>query len=154
MKTNNTYRNLKVNTRSFYFGITNSITLAGMLPVGKNIKQIRLARGLSQVQLAEICGWEDGQARISHYETSKRIPNANDLICLANALDCSVGEMFGEKEYPERDPDKLNPGAVQLAYKLSQLSPARQKLVLQIVLELLQNNQQEVSTASAALSAL
>lgn len=106
--------------------------------VAKNIKKLRLERGLNQGQLAAICGWGESQARISHYETGIRIPNADDLVRISNALDCAVGDLFDGDEYQKST--KISPEVGLLAHKLSKLSSAQQKLILQMIVEILKKN--------------
>jgi len=55
--------------------------------------------GLTQSQLAELCGWERGQSRISNYEIGLRTPSITecriivDAICSAG-VDCSLDDVF------------------------------------------------------------
>ena len=60
-----------------------------------NLKEIRLARGMTQEQLANICGLE--QSRIARYESGKREPDLDTLRKLAEALDCTLDELIGRK---------------------------------------------------------
>ncbi|MBF0589638.1 MAG: helix-turn-helix domain-containing protein [Magnetococcales bacterium] len=46
-----------------------------------------MAIGLSQPELANRCGWQKMQGRISHYETGRRTPRMDDFLMLAKALD-------------------------------------------------------------------
>lgn len=62
-----------------------------------NLKRLRQERKLSQEQLALKCGWS-GQSRIANYESTSpnaREPKASDVWRLAQALECSVDELFG-----------------------------------------------------------
>jgi SOS-response transcriptional repressor LexA len=56
-----------------------------MNKVGRNIKFLRESQGLSQVQLAELCGWEN-PSRISNYENTGRQPSLEDIEVIARAL--------------------------------------------------------------------
>lgn len=60
--------------------------------VGKNLKKIREAKGLSQTALADLCGW--GQSRIGNYERGSNsidIPSAKEL---AKALGVNVADIL------------------------------------------------------------
>lgn len=57
-----------------------------METLGQRIARIRRTRDLSQTELANQCGWENGQARIGNYERDKREPSLSDLRNLATAL--------------------------------------------------------------------
>ncbi len=66
---------------------------------GERIKKKRLELGLKQPQLAVMCGWEDAQSRISHYEKGRREPTSEDLIKLASALNVKPSWLlFGDEE--------------------------------------------------------
>ena len=63
-----------------------------------NLKRLRLARGMTQEQLALACGWS-GQSRIANYESSAasaREPKVSDVPLIASALGVAVAELFGE----------------------------------------------------------
>ncbi|WP_320153002.1 helix-turn-helix domain-containing protein [uncultured Tolumonas sp.] len=60
--------------------------------VGKNLKKIREAKGLSQAALADLCGW--GQSRVGNYERGSNsidIPSAKEL---AKALGVDVADIL------------------------------------------------------------
>nr|WP_294864371.1 S24 family peptidase [uncultured Pseudogulbenkiania sp.] len=60
-----------------------------MLKLGKRLKELRVEKGISQPDLAKLCGW-DSQSRISQYETDKREPSLSDMEKLAAALGTTV----------------------------------------------------------------
>lgn len=60
-----------------------------MSSVGKRIKQARLDCGLSQLELANLCGWSDGQTRVSGYENDRREPGFHELQLIAGVLKCN-----------------------------------------------------------------
>lgn len=64
--------------------------------IGTNIKAARTKAQLSQVELANKCGWEgDGQqARISHYENKRRSPSLIDLDAIAKALGMPLADLI------------------------------------------------------------
>lgn len=55
---------------------------------GERLREVRLARGLTQLQLAERCG--TSIAAISHIERGTKVPTLTTLVRLADALDCRV----------------------------------------------------------------
>lgn len=63
---------------------------------GQRIRDARRKRGLSQEQLAELCGWS-GQSRVGNYERGIREPSTGDWALLAQALGTSPGALqYGE----------------------------------------------------------
>lgn len=56
------------------------------------IKKRRIEAGLSQDQLGDKCGWDQG--RISHYETGRRSPGLNELEAIADALGISFYDLI------------------------------------------------------------
>jgi transcriptional regulator with XRE-family HTH domain len=58
---------------------------------GDRIRELRQDRELTQVQLAERCGFP--QARISELERGSRAPNLVTMLRLALALECNVSEL-------------------------------------------------------------
>lgn len=59
--------------------------------------------GLTQLQLAERCGWDRKQSRISNYENGLRTPSISECrtivaaICSAGA-NCSLDDVFPPEE--------------------------------------------------------
>ena len=69
-----------------------------MIKLGQRIATLRNAKGWTQKQLAEACGW-DGQSRIGNYERDTREPTLHDMELIARALGVTVKEMlFGPEE--------------------------------------------------------
>lgn len=69
------------------------------MKIGERIKQARGEAGLSQPQLAQLCGW-DSQSRISQYETGKNEPALDDIERIAEALGVSFGWLAsGEEQF-------------------------------------------------------
>ena len=63
-----------------------------MKTVAERIKEARLERGLTQVQLAEIVGVSD--ASIQMYEIGQRIPRDSVKVKLAEVLGKPVQDLF------------------------------------------------------------
>ena len=53
---------------------------------------LRKSRGLTQTELANICGWK--KSTISDYERGERNPNIEKLKILATALQCTITELI------------------------------------------------------------
>lgn len=64
-----------------------------------NIKKLREAAGLTQIQLAEKMGVM--QTSVSNWESEVSLPRARQLPDLADALSCSIDDLYG-RESPER----------------------------------------------------
>lgn len=65
--------------------------------IGKNIKQLRKARGLTQKELADKLGVT--QSAVGNWEAGIRNPRAADLLNIAEALEVPVGTVvLGEDE--------------------------------------------------------
>lgn len=66
---------------------------------GARLREVRLARGLTQTDLAERCG--TSVAAISHIERGTKVPTLTTLVRLADALECRVTKLV---EVLDRDP--------------------------------------------------
>ncbi|MDU4943909.1 MAG: LexA family transcriptional regulator [Mixta calida] len=65
--------------------------------IGERIKSLREAKGLSQVQLAKLCGWA-APSRLGNYELGTRKVSADDAVILGSALGVSPAKiMFGDE---------------------------------------------------------
>ena len=60
--------------------------------VGKNIREIRKSKGISQAQLAKQCDFSN--TTLSAYENSKKIPNAYTLSKIARQLNVSMDRLY------------------------------------------------------------
>jgi len=59
--------------------------------VGERIREVRVTRGLTQGDLAELCG--TSIAAISHIERGTKVPTITTLVRLADALECKVTKL-------------------------------------------------------------
>lgn len=66
-----------------------------MKGLGEMIKSLRIERGLTQPQLAELVGVSNGM--ISIWENNINEPKASNLKALAKALDTPIGVLIGEE---------------------------------------------------------
>ena len=60
--------------------------------IGKNIREVRLAKGYSQEKLARKC--EISNSTLSQYENSKKTPNVITLGNIAQALNVSIDRLY------------------------------------------------------------
>lgn len=73
-----------------------------MLTIANNIRKIRKEKGLTQVQVSKATGFT--QSRVAEYETERYKPENITLgaaINLANALGCTLDELFTSEEQTE-----------------------------------------------------
>lgn len=63
------------------------------------LNRLRLSRGLTQAQLAEVVGCH--MRSITCWETGTRRPDAEHLLKLAEVLECSPAELMEMKEEDE-----------------------------------------------------
>ena len=71
------------------------------MSIGSNIKRIRLARGLTQKQLGELCGMADSAIR--RYESDRGNPTEKTLNRIANALHTHPGCLTNDGNYEFKD---------------------------------------------------
>lgn len=65
--------------------------------IGERIKSLREAKGMSQAQLAKLCGWA-APSRLGNYELGTRKVSADDAVVLGAALGVSPALiMFGDE---------------------------------------------------------
>ncbi len=60
--------------------------------IGENIKSVRLAQGLSQQAVADLCGFSN--TILSQYENGKKIPNLVTTAKIAKALNVSIDRLY------------------------------------------------------------
>uniref|UniRef100_A0A6M3LJ53 Putative DNA binding, helix-turn-helix domain containing protein n=1 Tax=viral metagenome TaxID=1070528 RepID=A0A6M3LJ53_9ZZZZ len=63
--------------------------------VAENVRRIRLARGLSQRDVATSCGWSESGMMLSHVEAGRRLPASPALVRLAMALGVTPNDILG-----------------------------------------------------------
>ena len=73
---------------------------------GHRIQAARKKAGMTQEQLAKVCGV--ATITIRQYETNKREPRAEQLRAIASALGVSVAELIGQEELQKAVADFFN----------------------------------------------
>ena len=63
----------------------------------ERLKELRLEKNLSQLELAKAIGFS--QSSIVYWETGQRVPNAQAVIILARFFEVSTDYLLGEKDY-------------------------------------------------------
>jgi transcriptional regulator with XRE-family HTH domain len=64
--------------------------------LGGRLKELRLAKGYSQQQLAAVC--EMDKENISRLESGRHSPNSYTLYMIANALGITLSELFANMD--------------------------------------------------------
>ena len=66
--------------------------------IGERLRALRIEKGMSQAQLAKLCGWSTA-SRVANYEIGSRNIGADDAITLSRFLDASPSYiLFGDTE--------------------------------------------------------
>lgn len=60
--------------------------------IGKNIKEVRLSRGLSQEVLSDMCGFSN--TTLSAYENGRKIPSLTTIAKIAKELNVSIERLY------------------------------------------------------------
>ena len=71
----------------------------GIIDTGERIRELRIAAGLSQEELAELSSLN--RVTIAKYETGRIEPGAQALSRIADALDVSTDAILGKSDTPE-----------------------------------------------------
>ncbi len=98
--------------------------------LGAQIARARIAKGLTQEQVAELLGV--GNEAISRIERGVVLPPLVRLFELADALNCRVDELLLEAS------DRSSDQAVLIAKHISRLTPEDRELVLGLVQQLVE----------------
>jgi transcriptional regulator with XRE-family HTH domain len=103
--------------------------------VGENIAKQRKKLNLTQEKLAEMINID--QAAISRMENGTVVPKFDRLEAIADALQCTVAELFYKNEKQLARHEKLNKGNInKLAVMLHGLSAEKTDVVLGTMSEL------------------
>jgi len=102
--------------------------------IGKNIKNLRKAKGLTQVELAEKL--KTTQQAITAYETGKKKPAIDKLPEIAAILNVTIEDIVGRKPLQITQQEKRahkNSRTVKMQELFDKLNPDDQKSVLKHV---------------------
>ena len=106
---------------------------------GNNLSQVRLKRGISQIELAKLA--DTTQRAISSYETGDNYPPLPVITKLAKVLKCSADELLGTK--PQKQvKEKIDPTATRQLNqfkKVMKLPEKDQRAIMRMVNSLTKN---------------
>lgn len=74
-----------------------------MVRLGKNLRQLRVARGLSQKQLAAALGYSNANT-LSNIENGRAGLYLHQVIQLCEVLGCQIEDIIQEKDTAEKRP--------------------------------------------------
>lgn len=94
--------------------------------VGDKIKEYRLLRGLSQIELSNRMGVS--QKTISSWEIGRTEPNMGSVEKLAACLECRKSDLIGDEEVTEA----LSPKELHLVILFRQLSEVQQDMIIHV----------------------
>ena len=106
---------------------------------GSNLYQVRLKRGISQIELAKLSNTT--QRAISSYETGSSHPPIPVVTKLAQALKCSADELLGTKAQKQVK-EKTDPTATRQwnqFKKVTKLPEKDQRAIMRMVNSLTKN---------------
>lgn len=98
---------------------------------GQRLARLRLARGLTQRQLADRSGVS--QRMIAYYETHAVAPPADKASAIAKALGVAIEELVGVERSRAQQPTVTNLRLWRRFQKLERLPPAARKTVLKVL---------------------
>jgi transcriptional regulator with XRE-family HTH domain len=107
------------------------------LQIGLRVRDIRIARGLTQKDLSEKTGISPSS--ISKLEKLSRDLTTDQVVDVARALDVTVAELFGEKPPVEAQIARLSREAIEVARQWDGFSH-EQKLALSVVFKSFMQN--------------
>ena len=100
---------------------------------GKRLAALRLAKGLTQTQLAEAIS--STQRTVSYYETTAEYPTVQALLAIAKVLHVSLDELVGLK--PSKERPQAQPKEERRLWKqfrlIAQLPERDQRAVLRFI---------------------
>jgi len=105
----------------------------GVGQLGQRLAQIRKRQGMSQAELAELCGVDP--VTVSRWETGTRVPDLHAVIRLTQALGVGLDVIVGPIYRPQLDTD--DPAEVELVHIWRRLAAADQQLVVGVMRRLL-----------------
>ncbi|WP_240377270.1 helix-turn-helix transcriptional regulator [Bacillus piscicola] len=68
---------------------------------GKRLRKVRVEKGYSQLELAELMNHEISNVRLSQFERDKNHPKADEITTICNALGVDANTLFGHNQEVE-----------------------------------------------------
>lgn len=110
------------------------------MKVGERIRYLRLKQGLTQKQLGELLGMDQGNLR--KYESDRQAPNLKTLKKMAAALNVQPADLLPTKQWDEDSPD-LDAVSMQLEAMETYLKSIGYSVTLEKVGESASGNYEE-----------
>lgn len=105
--------------------------------IGKNVAKLRKKKGLTQQELSQKIGIQQGL--LSHYENGRLKLSAEMIIQLAKALDSSTDEILGLNPIPSDSPD-IKPSLLKRMQKIDSLPQSERRALLKTIDMFLQSD--------------
>ena len=111
-------------------------------PFSRNLRRLRKERGLSQYDLAEMCGFS--QRMIHHYETYASVPPLGKIKALAGALKVKVFELLDDPSAPDApDASVFDTRSLKKLRDILELPPSDRSFLYRTLSNLVRKNQLE-----------
>lgn len=108
--------------------------------LGKNIRQLRKLKGLTQVELSKML--DCSQAMITTYESGQKKPSVSTLARLAEALGVSIDHVVGASIAPKASEKIKNPKLWKKFSQLDELADTDKRTVFRMIDGLLAQKKQ------------
>lgn len=100
------------------------------MTIGDRIKQLRESQKMSQDELAKAVGYKS-RSTVGKIELGKMEVTQTAIVAIAKALGTTPGYLMGWEEEPAPTAESLED--MELAKKISQMSPESKKLVIDLI---------------------
>ncbi|WP_323115094.1 helix-turn-helix transcriptional regulator [Pseudomonas guariconensis] len=104
------------------------MTSSNLAALGSRIKALRMAKGLTQAELAEKCGYEP--LTVSRFERGAYSPAIDTLAAIAQVLDVPMQDFFSATGTDELVVEKLRHQICDMAYATSDASTLTRALAV------------------------
>jgi transcriptional regulator with XRE-family HTH domain len=115
-------------------------TVLAMTTLGRRIKQIRKARGLTRPDLAEAAGVKTTPGAVYQWETGRATPTTDKLPHIAKALNVSVSDLLDDTEASVKSvtrdtpsPDSEDSTVRAIIQQALHLTPTKRRAVVEFL---------------------
>jgi transcriptional regulator with XRE-family HTH domain len=101
---------------------------------GQRLKALRLEKGMTQQQLADVLEIE--KSNISRFESGKQSPSSENKVKMAKLFNVSVDYMLGLSEHKTLNHDKsekISKEAADLMEKINKLPPEKRQAIMNLI---------------------
>lgn len=95
------------------------MTSISLQALGTRIKALRQAKGLTQAQLAERCGYEP--LTVSRFERGTYAPGIDTLAAIAEVLGITMQDFFSESGDMQATPENIRHEVTDLIYEINDI---------------------------------